>query len=652
MTLDQTGIVSAWIDPSMDPCQDYFAYACGGFAKSTSIPPDRPEWSVSSAVVEANEEFLHEVLQTAAKSPGDDAALKKIGDYYAACTDEDGVQRAGALPIQPLLDDLGKISDAKTLALAVVNLHAAAIFPLFDVIAAQDQKDATRVIANLDQSGLGLPDRDYYLKNGGNLKEVRTYYAGHVGRMLGLLGMKPGDVKTAVADVMRIETELAKIAQDKVERRDPHKTYHRVDRAGLPGIAKTFPWDVYWETLGFPDIHEISVNDPGYFKGIDLLMHKEAPAAWRHYLAWQIVHAEARLLSKPFQNEEFALRQKITGQKELEPRWKTCVRDVDLELGELLAQVYIAAKFRGDSRERARDLVHAIHEAMRAELGQLTWIDAATRTAALAKLDAIHDKVGYPDKWRSYDFPVSRSDYAGDSMRGDEFELHRQLAKVGKPLDRDEWGMTPPTVNAYYDANLNEIVLPAGQLQPPFFSRDFYPPANFGDEGANTVGHELTHAFDDEGSQFDGSGNMRDWWTADTKAKFEQATKCVQEQYSAYDAVPGVKLNGALTSGENIADIGGLKLGLAALRSWQKSHPAERRSVEGATDEQVFFLGYSQGWCSKETPELNEMYAHSDEHAPPKWRVDGPLADVPAFAEAYHCKVGSPMNPGKVCSVW
>jgi predicted metalloendopeptidase len=260
--------------------------------------------------------------------------------------------------------------------------------------------------------------------------------------------------------------------------------------------------------------------------------------------------------------------------------------------------------------------------------------------------------VGYPDKWRTYDFDVSRTAYAADAMAAERFELHRELGKVGKPVDRTEWGMTPPTVNAYYDPSMNEIVLPAGELQPPFFSRDFYAPVNLGDEGASTVGHEITHGFDDEGSQFDGEGNLRDWWTKETKAKFDEATKCVQEQYSGYEAVPGVKLNGALTSGENIADIGGVKLGYAALRAWEKAHPEEHRSVDGFTDEQLFFLGYAQGWCSKETPQFLEMLARTNPHSPAKWRVDGPMSDVPAFAQAYQCKAGTPMKSGKVCSVW
>jgi predicted metalloendopeptidase len=653
LALARTGIEVSWMDPTVDPCKDFFGYACGGFVWNTVIPPDRATWGATEIVQKTNEELLRDILEKAARAPGDDRVKKKIGDYYTACMDEDVIERTGRKPIEPLLDAVRRVQDDKSLAHTIIVLHAAGVFPLFDIAAQQDFKDATRMIAGLDQSGLGLPDRDYYLKDDGNLKEVREFYTGHVERMLALSGLGAAEAKAAAADVLRIETRIAKLQQDKVTRRDPYKVYHPVDRGALAGIAKTFPWSEYFAGLGFPDIAALSVNDPAYFTGIDALLHEEKPSAWRNYLAWHVVRAEAKLLPKRFVDEAFSLRQKLVGQKEIEPRWKRCVRSVDAGLGELLAQAYVAARFAGDSKQRAKDLVQSIHEAMRAELGALPWMDEGTRAAALAKLEELgHEKIGYPDKWRQYDFDVSRATYAANVMAAQRFELARDLRKVGKPVDRTEWGMTPPTVNAYYDASMNEIVLPAGELQPPFFSRDFYGPVNIGDEGANTVGHEITHGFDDAGSQFDGKGNLRDWWTKETKEKFEAATKCVQDQYSQYEAIPGVKLNGALTAGENIADIGGVKLGFAALRTWQRDHPEERRTVERMSDERLFFLAYAQGWCSKETPQFLEMLARTNPHSPARWRVNGPMVDVPAFAQAYGCDVGTPMNPGKVCSVW
>jgi putative endopeptidase len=653
ISLAQTGIDASWMDLAADPCSDFFAYACGGFVKTTVIPSDRPTWGTTESIQKTNEEFLRETLEKAAADPAGDPVRKKIGDYYSACIDEPAIEAAGARPIQPLLDEVARVKNAKSLADAVIALQADNVWPLFDIGAQQDFKDATQVIAGLDQDGLGLPDRDYYLKDEGNLTEIRVFYAGHVGRMLALLGMKPAEVKAAVADVMRVETKVAKLQQDKVARRDPYKVYHRVERAGLAAAAKTFPWGRYFEKLGFPAIQAISVNDPAYFTGIDKLLHAEKPDAWRHYLAWQVVRAKARFLSKAFVDESFALRKKLVGQEEIEPRWKRCVRAVDGSLGELLAQPYVAAKFGGDSKARAQELAESIRQAMRADLEGLPWMDEATRKAALEKLqDLQHDKTGYPDKWRSYEFEVTRGAYAANASAADRFELHRQLAKIGKPVDRTEWGMTPPTVNAYYDPSLNEIVLPAGELQPPFFSRDFYSPVNLGDEGANTIGHEITHGFDDQGSKFDGKGNLRDWWTPETKTRFDEATKCVQDQYAQYEAVPGVKLNGELTSGENIADIGGVKLGLIALDAWKRAHPGEHRVVPGFNDEQLFFLAYAQGWCSKETPQFLEMLARTNPHSPPRWRVNGPMADVPQFASAFQCKATAPLNPARRCAVW
>ncbi len=654
MALAETGIDPTWMDPSVDPCQDFFAYACGGFVKNTVIPADRATWGTTEGIEKSNEDFLRDVLEKAAASGGGgDPSTKKIGDYYAACMDEDGVEKAGITPIKPLLAEIAKVRDVRSLGAAFVAFQVQSIPVPFEITAQQDFKDATQMIAGIDQAGLGLPDRDYYLKDEGNTKEVRAFYRGHVGRMLGLLGLSAAEQKVGIEDVLRIETSLAKISQDKVARREPHNVYHRVDRAGLSPLVKSFPWDAYFAALGFPALQAISVNDPAFYTGLDALMQKEKPAAWRHYLAFHLAAATGKHLGRAFQNESFALRRELLGQKELAPRWKRCVRGVDDALGELLAQPYVAAKFAGDSKKEAKALAASIHAELRADLSQLPWMDEETRKGALAKLEKLaFNKVGYPDKWRVYDFDVTRDAYAKNVMAANRFELRRQLTKIGKPVDRTEWTDTPPTVNASYDPSLNEIALPAGELQPPFFSKSFYPPVNIGDEGANTIGHELTHGFDDEGSQFDGDGNLRDWWTPATKAKFEAATQCVRDQYSQYEAVPGVKLDGALTSGENIADIGGVKLGYQALLTWAKAHPEQRRTVPGFSDERLFFLGYAQGWCSKETPEELETMARSNPHSPARFRVNGVMVDNPSFAQAFECKAGTPLNNGKACSVW
>jgi putative endopeptidase len=648
-TLHDVGLETAWLDTTVDPCTDFYSYACGGFDKTVQIPSDEATWGATEILEKRNEDLLRDILEKSAKDPGSDPVKKKIGDWYQACMDEDSIEKKGIQPIQPLLDIASSVKDFPSLAKAVTELHKRTIWPLFDVTAEQDLKDSTLEIAALDQDGLGLPDRDYYLKDDGNRKEIRDFYRGHVERVFGLAGWKPDASKKATADVMRIETAIAKLSQDRVERRDPYKIYHKVDRAGLKAAAKTFPWDDYFTGLGYPDAKDVTVNSTDYFKGIDALMHTEKPEAWRNYLTWQVLSDSSRRLSKAFVMESFAYRQKLTGQKELEPRWKRCVRSTDAALGELLGQPYVALMFNGDSKKEAESEVQGIRTAMREELSKLPWMDAPTRAPAQEKLDKMVYKIGYPAKWKTYDFEVKRDDYAANALASDAFELQRTLKKIGKPVDREEWQMTAPTVNAYYDPSMNEMVFPAGILQPPFFSKDFAEAVNFGATGG-AMGHELTHGFDDEGSQFDASGNLRNWWSEDTAKKFADQTGCVVKQYDGYEPLPGQHLNGKLTLGENIADIGGLKLAYTAYR---KARAGKSPIVAESYDEdQIFFLGFAQSWCEKLSPEILEMLTKTDPHSPARFRVDGSIADVPAFGDAFQCKAGTPMRPSNVCEVW
>jgi len=653
MSLADSGIVPEWLDTSADPCEDFFQYSCGGFLAKQEIPPDRSSWGAILVVIERNEKFLRDTLEAAAAKPGGDPLKQKLGDYYAACMDEPAIEAAGTKPLQPFLDLIAKVKDAKTAAQAVIELHTIGVQPFFGLYEGQDFADATQVIANVDQSGLGLPDRDYYLKSKGNMKEVRGLYTAHVGRMFELLGLDAKQAKAATADVMRIETALAKIQQDQVLRRDPHAVYHRIERKGLEKVAAGFPWGEYLKRLGIADVTAISANDPKYYGKVVALMKKERPAALQHYLQWMLIHAVAEDLGKAWRDEDFVLQQILSGVKEQPPRWRTCIEAVDEDLGELLGQPYVAAKFGGSSKQEAIDLTKAILAAMDADLDSLPWMDQQTRQAAKQKLAKMGYLIGYPEKWREYDFAISRTDFAANVLAAGRFELARRLRKIGKPVDRSEWGMTPPTVNAYYDPTLNQIALPAGQLQPPFFAASFHPAVNFGATGGSTIGHEITHGFDDSGSQFDGDGNLRDWWSKSTKKEFGAATKCVQQQYAQYEAVPGVKINGELTSGENIADIGGVKIGYQAYQQWraQQSSPPPAK-VGDYTDDQLYFLSYGQSWCMKRTKENEETRAHSDEHSPAKWRVNGVIVDQPAFGAAFRCNVGTKMNPGKKCSVW
>jgi putative endopeptidase len=453
---------------------------------------------------------------------------------------------------------------------------------------------------------------------------------------------------------MRVETALAKLQQDDVVRRNPHAVYHRVDRAGLETkIAPSFPWGDYLKALGIPEVTAIRVNDPAYYKAVAALLRSEKPAALRSYLTEVVMQDQADVLGKAWVDEDFTMRKALTGVKELAPRWRRCLNRVDRDLGELLGQSYVKARFGGDAKARAVDLTRAVLDAMRAELDVLPWMDDPTRAAARQKLEKMAYLVGFPDKWRKYDYELKRTDYAGNVQAASRFELARRLAKIGKPVDRFDWGMTPPTVNAYYDSSLNEIALPAGQLQPPFFGLAFHPAVNFGSTGGGTIGHEMTHGFDDEGSQFDGNGNLRDWWTKATKDQFADATRCVIDQYAQYEAVPGVKLDGKLTAGENIADNGGVKIAFQGYQRWKvKQQPPPQPVVEGLTDEQLYFLAYGQSWCSKNTPEQLETMAHSNPHSPPQWRVNGVIVNQPGFGTAYRCAAGTAMNPGKPCGVW
>lgn len=651
VSLESVGLDGTALDRSVSPCDDFYGFACGGWIERTEIPPEESRWYRSFNVIEENnQKFLRQILEGAESSGATLPATKQLGAYYHACMDEAAIEKAGVAPIEPLLAQVKTVRDARSLGAVIAALHEQGISPLFSFGSTQDFKDATRFIGEVDQGGLGLPDRDYYTKTDEKSVELRRAYRAHVEAMLALLGAPAAKAKQGAADVMRIETALATVSQTRVERRDPKAVYDKIDLPGVEAAAPHFPWKRYLEGVGFPKIVDINVTSQKFLKGMDQLLTQEKASAWQSYLSFHVVHAMAPALPAAFVAEDFKLRQLITGQKEIRPRWKRCVDSTDESLGELLAQPFVKEHFGGKSKEVAESLVHAIGAAFLEELGRLDWMDAGTRARAEQKFAKMAYLIGYPSKWRSYDFEVSSVDFAGNLLRAQAFDVARQLRKIGEPVDRGDWEMTPPTVNAYYNPQKNQMVFPAGILQPPFYSVTANIPVNLGAMGM-VVGHELTHGFDDQGSQFDSAGNLADWWTPAVKQRFEAKTKCVAEQYAKYSPLPGVKLDGELTLGENIADLGGVKLAFAAYRALRR----DAKSVslaDGFSEDQQFFLSNAQIWCAKIRDEYARFAATVDPHSPARFRVNGALSDLPEFAEAFSCKKGTPMSPKKACAVW
>jgi putative endopeptidase len=638
------------MDTNVDPCTDFYTYSCGGWMKANPIPPDQTSWTVSSKLEDDNKLILRDVLETAAKPDSNrDATNQKIGDYYAACMDEKAIDAAGLKPIQPALDKIAALRSKSGLADIAAQLVNTNI--LFGFSSDQDYKNSSEVIAEADQGGLGLPDRDYYFKDDAKSVELRKAYVQHVEKMFELLGDRPAAAKKEADTVLRIETALAKASLTRVERRDPQNLYHRMSRQQLQALSPSFQWNVYMAKVGLPSVTSLNVATPNFFKGMNAEIQKEPLDSWKAYLRWHLVSENAEFLATSIVNEDFAFYGKtLRGQQELEPRWKRCVGYVDNDLGEALGKAFVARTFSPEAKQQALVMVQQIEAAMQKDIDSLTWMTPVTKHHALEKLHAVANKIGYPDKWRDYSaLTIVRDDEMGNVLRAREFEFNRQLAKIGKPVDRGEWQMTPPTVNAYYDPQKNDINFPAGILQPPFFDPKSDDAPNYGDTGA-TVGHELTHAFDDEGRQFDAHGNLRDWWTPDDARQFTERAQCISNQYSQYVIVDDIRINGKLTLGEDVADLGGI---LLAYMAWQdQTREQKLEPIEGFTPEQRFFIGYAQDWCGNIRDESKRLRATVDPHSPDKYRTNGVVSNMPQFQEAFHCKTGAPMAPANRCRVW
>ena len=649
------GLDAAALDPSANPCDDFYQFACGGWLKATPIPPDRSVWGRGFNVIEErNEQTLKEILELIAegKAPPGTPYARQLGDFYATCMDESKLD--DALPeLRTALRRLDRVSTSKQVATELARLHDAGANALFGYGSAQDYKDATQVIGVVDQGGLGLPDRDYYLSDAPKMKEIREGYRAYVAQMFGLLGDAPAAAAKKADQVMDVETRLAQASLDRVSRRDPNKVYHRMDPKALVKSAPGFDWNQYFVAVGTPGVDVLNVTYPAFATGVGQLVRKLSRPQLRSYLAWRLISSQVIALPRPFEDAAFAFRSKfLTGAKEDEPRWKKCVAATDTGLGEALAVPFVNQTFGADGKAVTKSMVEQIEQAFDANVDTLSWMDAATKARAREKAKAVFDKIGYPDKWKTYDGLVTdRGTFLGNHMRSMAYENGRDLKKIGKPLDRTLWLMTPPTVNAYYETPMNEIVFPAGILQPPFFNKEATDAVNFGSMGM-VVGHELTHGFDDEGRQFDAKGNLTDWWTPESGKAFVDRVSCVKRQFDGYVSIDDLHVNGALTLGENVADLGGLKLAFAAMQAYAKAHPDRVPAASRFTPEQQFFLGHAQAWCTNTRPEEARRRVTVDPHAPPRFRVNGPLSNLPQFQQAFGCKANDRMVAQNRCEVW
>jgi endothelin-converting enzyme/putative endopeptidase len=643
----QSGLDLDGMDRNVRACADFYRFSCGGWLKANPVPGDQAVWGVDTAMAERIRGRLREILDRAATQPSPDT--KKIGDFWSACMDEAAIEAKGVAPLQAAFDTIGKLTTPGDAAETLATLHRMGVSALFGFGSQLDFGDATQQIAAVDQGGLGLPERDYYLK--ADRADLRRDYEAHVARMFVLAGFDVDIAKTNAATVLSVETQLAKASMGVVERRDPRKLYHKQKTAALEAKAPKFGWVKYARAVGAPEIDQLNVVNANYPRAVDALLNGKDLPRLRTYLDWQSMHQLADGLPERFVQETFNFfGTRLSGAKELKPRWKRCVIATDAALGEDLGRAFVTDAFPPAAKAKMQELVKALDAVFAEDIDQIDWMGVATKGKAHEKLSAIANKLGYPDTWRDYSkLDIGRDDWMGDLQRGAAFELQRQLNRIGKPVDRGEWEMTPPTVNAYYDPQKNDINFPAGILQPPYFDVGFDDAVNYGATAA-TVGHEMTHGFDDEGRRFDAKGNLKDWWTAEDGKRFDAKAECVAKQYDGYDAVPGTKLNGHLTLGENVADLGGTRL---ALLAYLKRAAANKASeMDGFTPTQRFFIAYAQSWCTNQTPESAKRQALTNPHATAEWRVNGVVSNLSEFAQAFQCKTGDKMVRTTQCRVW
>jgi putative endopeptidase len=646
------GFDPAAIDRNADPCVDFYEFACGAWMQANPVPADQSRWGRFDALQDRNRDVLHKILEDAAVvKPGRPAIEQKIGDYYAACMDEKEIDAKDGTPLKAELDRIKAMEDKTGLTDTVVALFRNGTSPFFRFGSGPDAKNSTIMIADLDQGGLGLPDRDYYLKTDAKSVEIRKLYVAHVQKMLQLAGASPEVAAKQAEAVMALETELAKASLDRVARRDPAKMYHKITLRDLDALGSGFAWTRFFKEAGAPTLQTLNVDVPDYIKGMNAAIAAASLDDLKAYLTWNLVRDSSNALSLPFEEESFNFYGKVLrGAKEMRPRWKRCVDLTDQQLPDALGRKFVETTLGDEGMRRTHEMVGEIEKAMGTDLQSVDWMTPQTKQLAMEKLHGVLNKIGTNDKWRTYSsVQISRNDFFGNTERAGRYEVERELSRIGKPVDKKEWGMSQPTVNAYYDPQQNNINFPAGILQPPFYDNKMDDAVNYGAIGS-VIGHELTHGFDDEGRQFDAKGNLRDWWTQPVGKEFDTRAQCVASQFDGYVAIDDLHLNGKLTLGENIADLGGLKLAHTAYVKARGS--AEPQKMGKYTDEQLFFLGTAQSWCTKRRPELARMRVTTDPHSPPQFRINGPLSNLPEFATAYQCKAGDKMVRKQQCVIW